>query len=115
MGTRTAGIFGRTVKRDHYGSTPKTVAALLVREHGLREGFWRLQVRFAPKGANVMMEMPDGTTMAVPAMIVGAYEFGIQQWFPLTEGEAPDDLTVDAREVNPHPTIIVPVGGPQAN
>lgn len=74
--------------------THKEVAEALIKEAKINEGLWGLYVEFGLTGANISSG-PDGKL--TPAAIVPVVKLGIQRF------DRPNDLTVDASEVNPTP------------
>lgn len=73
----------------------KELAEVLIREKGIREGFWGLFVRFGLNAANVNFALPDGSkTAVVPTAMIPILELGIQR-FPEEH-----ELSVDAGKVN---------------
>lgn len=71
------------------------LAEILVKKLELHEGLWGIYVEFNFGGANVPTT-PDSKTIA-PAAITLIKGIGIQRF------DAPNNLTVDAAEVNPLP------------
>ena len=69
------------------------LAEMMVRKLDLHEGLWGVYLEFALGGANVPMT-PDSKTVA-PAAITIIKSIGIQRF------DAPNNLTVDAAQVNP--------------
>ena len=72
--------------------TYKEVAEALVRKADIHEGLWGLYMEFGIGGANIGSS-PEGDLQ--PAAIVAISKLGIQRF------EKPNNLTVDASEVNP--------------
>lgn len=73
----------------------KEVAEALIKKHGLHEGMWGVYLEFGLGTANLNTEqVPDSLT---PAAIVAVRRIGLQR-FP-----EPNNLTVDAAQVNPPP------------
>jgi len=70
----------------------KEVAEALVRKADIHEGLWGLYVEFGIAAANVGSSPEEGLN---PAAIVPILKLGIQKF------EKPNNLTVDASEVNP--------------
>ena len=68
------------------------VAAALVREQGIHEGFWGVIVEFGIGAANIAR---PGTEELLPAAIVPLVGIGIQRF------DEENALTVDAAKVNP--------------
>ena len=75
--------------------THKEVVEALIRYNNLHEGLWGLYVEFGLAAAN----MGQGTEDLLPAAIVPIKKIG------LTRSNKPNNLTVDAAEVNPAPKI----------
>lgn len=73
-----------------YSFTFKEIAALLVKDAGVKEGHWGVSVKFGLQGTNVGMTEDD----LRPAAIVAMLELGLQQF------DTPNGLTVDAAVVN---------------
>lgn len=71
--------------------TYKELAEALVRQSQLHEGFWGIFVNFGLQATNV--ESSNGEL--TPSAVVGLLKIGIQRF------EKPNNLTVDAKEVNP--------------
>ncbi len=71
--------------------THQELAALIVKEKGIHDGFWSIYVEFKIYGVN--FEIPKGALS--PAAVVPVPRIGIQRW------ERPNGLTVDAAKVNP--------------
>jgi len=67
----------------------RDLATLIVRDKGIRNGYWGAFFRFGLAGANAG---PDPESL-VPAAIVGIQEVGIQRF------DEPNNLTVDAAKV----------------
>ena len=67
----------------------KEVARLLVKEHGIKEGFWGVWIRFGIGSANVGPDVRHLT----PAAVVPVVELGIQRF------ETANNLTIDAAEL----------------
>ena len=76
-----------------YTFTHKELAAILVKQAGLHEGKWMLQITFAFGAAN------GGPTpeQMIPTAFAGVQTIGIQK----APADAPSSLVVDAAEVNP--------------
>jgi len=74
----------------------KDLAALIVKQQGLHEGFWGIYVRFGLRAANMPVQIEDQTSL-MPAAILPILEIGIQ---PVREAT---DLAIDAAVVNPKP------------
>ena len=66
---------------------------MMVQKLGLHEGLWGVYFEFGLQGANVPTS-PDGKNF-VPAAISMVKSVGIQKF------DAPNNLTVNAAEVNP--------------
>jgi hypothetical protein len=73
------------------------LAKMMVKELDLHEGLWGIYVEFTLGAANVPTS-PDNKTIA-PAAIAAIKSLGIQRF------DAPNNLTVDAAEVNPKQTV----------
>jgi hypothetical protein len=67
------------------------VAKALVRERGIHEGHWGIAVTFGIGAVNIAVAEQD----LRPAAIIPIVQMGIQRF------NAPNNLTVDAAEVNP--------------
>jgi hypothetical protein len=67
----------------------KELAALLVRQNGIKEGHWGVWMRFGIAGSNAG---PDADHLT-PAALVPVQEIGIQRF------DSPNNLTVDARKI----------------
>jgi hypothetical protein len=76
-----------------YKFTHKELTAMLVKQAGLHEGKWMLQVTFAFGAANA----GPGPEQMVPTAFAGVQSIGIQE----APADAPPSLVVDATEVNP--------------
>jgi len=72
-----------------YQFTYKELAALLVREAGVKRGHWGVRIHFGLHASNIGQ---DENTL-LPAAIVAVTEIGLQEF------EAPSNLTVDAAEI----------------
>jgi hypothetical protein len=70
------------------------VAAALVKEHGIHEGFWGVSVEFGIGAANIVIPPERGGGM-LPAAIVPVKNIGL---IPFNEE---NDLVVNAAKVNP--------------
>ena len=75
-------------KEDKVEFTLKEVTTSLVRDRGIRSGFWRLYVNFGMSATNI--ETPDGGPY--PASIVPLTKMGIIR----VDATQEDGLTVDA-------------------
>ena len=73
--------------------THKEVVEALIRYNDLHEGLWGLFIEFGLGAANVGSEPGD----LLPAAIVPVKKIGLQRF------NEPNNLTVDAAEVNPEP------------
>jgi hypothetical protein len=71
--------------------TYKELAEALIRQNQIHEGLWGIFVKFGLNAANVASSGGELT----PSAIVGLLQIGIQRF------EKPNNLTVDANEVNP--------------
>lgn len=71
----------------------KEIAEALVKGQDIHEGLWGLYVEFGIGAANIGIT-PDANDVA-PAAVVPLQKLGIQRF------EEPNNLTVDAAEVNP--------------
>lgn len=67
------------------------IAEMLVKRENIHEGYWGIFVRFGLGAANT----PGPKGGLVPTAVVPIIELGIQRFIE------PNDLTVDAAEVNP--------------
>ena len=72
--------------------TYKEVLEALIRYNDLHEGLWGLSIEFALAAANIAPE-PGGDLL--PTAIIPVKKIG------LTRSNEPNNLTVDAAEVNP--------------
>lgn len=72
------------------------LAEMMIKKVDLHEGLWGIYLEFTQGGANVPLT-PDGKTIG-PAAITIIKTVGIQRF------DAPNNLTVDAAEVNPTKT-----------
>ena len=70
----------------------KEVATALIRAQKIKEGLWGLSFKFGIQGANLSSEI---STELTPAAIVPILNIGLQKF------DKPNNLTVDASEVNP--------------
>lgn len=68
------------------------LAEMMIKKVGIHEGLWGIYLEFTQMGANV--PMPDGKTIS-PAAVTLIKCIGIQRF------DTPNNLTVDAAEVNP--------------
>ena len=73
--------------------THKEIAEALIKTHDIHEGIWGIIIEFGIAGANVGQGPGDPNMM--PAAIVPVLKIGIQRF------TTPNNLTVDAAEVNP--------------
>lgn len=71
----------------------KELATMLVKDAGVHEGFWGIYLEFTLQGANVPT-MADPNTL-LPAAVVFVQRVGLQRF------DKPNNLTVDAANVNP--------------
>ncbi|HEY6943939.1 MAG TPA: hypothetical protein VI431_02275 [Candidatus Acidoferrum sp.] len=71
------------------------LAEILVKKLDIHEGLWGLYFEFSFGGANVPTA-PDSKTLA-PAALTLIKGVGVQRF------DAPNNLTIDAAEVNPAP------------
>lgn len=71
----------------------KEIAALMVKDVGVKEGHWGIHVRFGLQAGNVGANNDD----LKPAAILPILEMGLQRF------EEPTSLSVDAAEVNRNP------------
>ena len=76
-----------------YEFTFKELATLMVRDVGVREGHWGAHAKFGLRATNLG---PDDTGL-MPAAVVPLLALGLQRF------EKPNNLTVDAAEVNSRP------------
>ena len=74
--------------------TYKEVVEALIRYNNLHEGLWGLSIEFALAAANVAPELGGDL---LPTAIIPVKKIG------LTRSNEPNNLTVDAAEVNPAP------------
>jgi hypothetical protein len=81
--------------------THKEVAEALIEKQDLHEGLWGIYIEFGIGAANIGQGPDDPNLM--PAAIIPITKIGIQR-FP-----KPNNLTVDAAEVNPLPRSKKPV------
>ena len=72
-----------------FAFTYKDIVGMLVREAGVTEGEWGLQLQF---GLNAMNAGPDDNKF-VPSALVGVVAIGIQK------ADKPTNLTVNASEI----------------
>ena len=72
----------------------KEVAAALIKEQDIHEGLWGIYIEFGIGAANIG-DTPGADV--TPAAIVPVQKIGLQRF------EEPNNLTVDAAEVNPAP------------
>jgi hypothetical protein len=75
--------------------THREVAEALIKQQNIHDGIWGIYIEFALGGANISTSENDPNL--VPAAIIPVTKIGIQR-FP-----TPNNLTVDAAEVNPLP------------
>lgn len=73
----------------------REISELLVKKQGVHEGLWGLSIEFGLAAQNIPTS-PDGDTI-VPAALSLVQRIGIQRF------EKPNNMTVDAAEVNPRP------------
>ena len=73
--------------------THRQLAEILVKQEGIKEGHWGLDVEFGIVGASMSFPQTDG--QMVPAAIVPILEIRLKEF------DEANSLTVDAREVNP--------------
>lgn len=78
------------------GYSFKELAALMVKDQGLHEGYWGVYVRFGINAANVGASDTD----LRPTALVPIVELGLQK------SEDLNNLSVDAAEVNPAPGAV---------
>jgi hypothetical protein len=76
--------------------TFKEIARELVRREGIQEGHWGIFVKFGIQGTN----LGPNESGLFPTAIVPVLELGIQKF------ETPNNLTIDAAEVNPTKKLI---------
>jgi hypothetical protein len=88
---------------DRYLFDYKEVAEALVKQQGLHEGLWGVSVEFGLAAQNLPTS-PDGKTV-LPAAIVPIQRIGLNRW------KEPNNLTVDAAEVNPAPRLKLELEG----
>lgn len=69
----------------------KELAALMVKDQGMHEGYWGLSVRFGISATNAGVSESD----LRPTALVPIVEIGLQKF------EEVNNLSVDAAEVNP--------------
>ena len=67
------------------------LAEMMVKQQGSHEGLWGIYIKFAIGAANAA----DATGTFYPTALVPVKELGLQRF------DAPNNLTVDAAEVNP--------------
>lgn len=72
----------------------KEVAEALIRQTDIHKGLWGLYVQFGIAGANLA---PTPGADPVPAAIVPILKLGLHKF------DKPNNLTIDASEVNPKP------------
>ncbi len=73
-----------------YVFTYREVAEQLVKSVDIQEGYWGVYFEFGLKAANV-----GGPDDLIPAAVLPVLKVGIQRF------DEPNNLTVDAKEVNP--------------
>lgn len=73
--------------------THKEIAEMLIKKQNLHEGTWGIYIEFGLGATNINQSL-DAENL-LPAAILGVLKIGIQR-FP-----KPNNLTVDAAEVNP--------------
>lgn len=71
----------------------KEVAEALIKKQGLHEGLWHIGIEFGFAAQNI--RTPNGFA---PAAVIPVNKIG------LTRTEEPNNMTVDAAEVNPAPS-----------
>jgi hypothetical protein len=71
----------------------KELAEALIKQQGIHEGLWGVRIEFGI-GAGNLPQDPSGDVL-LPAAIVPVQKIGIQRF------KKPNNLTVDAAEVNP--------------
>ncbi|MGH9754890.1 MAG: hypothetical protein ACREA2_19100 [Blastocatellia bacterium] len=84
-------------KPNQYIFTYKEIATALIKEQGITEGLWGIYIEFGIQGANINLRTgPDEKEIVglIPAAIVPIVRLGLQRF------NTPNDLTVDAAEVN---------------
>jgi hypothetical protein len=72
------------------------LAEMMIKKMGLHEGLWGIYLEFNQLGANVPLS--DGKSFS-PAAITIIKSIGIQRF------DTPNNLTVDAAEVNPEKPV----------
>lgn len=68
------------------------IAEALVRYNDIHEGIWGLSIKFGLQGTNIAAAKGGDVT---PAAIIPVLKIGLQKF------DEPNNLTVDAAEVNP--------------
>lgn len=79
-----------------YSFTHKEIMELMIRESGIHEGKWMLQVNFGFTAGN--FGPSDGETY--PGGIVLVNRLGLTK----ATADSPEPLTVDAAKINPRPS-----------
>jgi hypothetical protein len=90
----------------------KEVATALIKHQGIHEGLWGIGVEFGFTANNVPIVGPEGQRNFAPAAILPVQKIGLNRW------SEPNNLTVDAAEVNPAPKSTTKVrreGGRRAS
>ena len=81
---------------EQYFFSHKAIVEGMIKRQGLHEGNWMLTVELGLKGTNISIQTDEQTTLS-PAGIVIISKIGISRT------KEPNDLSVDAAEVNPVP------------
>ena len=78
-----------------YFYSHKAVVEELIKRQDLHEGHWMITIEIGLKGTNLPMKVAGGESVLTPAGIVHIFRIGI------TRTQEPNELSVDASEVNP--------------
>lgn len=102
----------------HYGMSYKELATALIQYHNLHAGHWKVSLKFGqPAGLQAQFANYPGKPL-IPSVMVPVLEVALVRH---PEEKTPDELCVDAREVNPAarvvsataPEIDIVTGGPR--
>lgn len=75
----------------------KEVATALIKHQGIHEGLWGIGIEFGFTAQNVPILGPEGQRNVAPAAILPVQKIGLNRW------NEPNNMTVDAAEINPAP------------
>jgi hypothetical protein len=73
----------------------KAIVEEMIKLQGLHEGHWMMTVELGLRGTNLPVKEAGGLQTLTPSALVYIFRIGI------TQTKEPNDLSVDAAEVNP--------------